>query len=254
MKIDWYIINYQAEPKKFSKEQKAYHLFDLGWLRYQIVSVSEDERGKKETLQTIIGKDRYFGSPDATIVGYGDFRINSVPQIKLGRGEYPKGNERIEKKIMKDRYTIVVYKHPVWMCYYINLDDEKLINKRLEILGQLTLGSAPIETETGSFYYPLDKYKGTFLYRSSDSSRVTFEFVDIEDLDITGPRKSQLITEEKTIYPLPFVLKRKNIWEKVFWPLATILFSLFGPTYTRNKDSRRSRRRWSPRASGNLWR
>lgn len=222
LSIDWHVINYEANKSIFSKEHKAYHLFDINRSRRGLRAIYKDKNGKiKRPTHCPTGFHIKIGDK-AIIKGYGD--------VPVRMSAYASISARIDKDdvlmdIKRKDYRIIIFKYPVVRLASLDLKDKALENKKIEILGKLTLGDSVIVTEVSPFYYPFDRYYFEITYKSYYPSDVVFDIKDIEDLELYAHRTHEFVmgkNEEKQIaFPLGRKRSDKN---RVF----AILIPLFG--------------------------
>ncbi len=237
VRVEWNIINYEPNNSLLSNYTGGYHLFDFTWFMLGLVVDYKDKNGDwthVDSFPSTFDFDRY---SKATISGYGDVPVILSPSICplhwcfFGGQDNGEFNQTIEKEIIRDNYKIIIFKYPVTKSVYLMLNDSNLINKKLEISGNFKLGDNVINTEIDPFYYPFDNYSFNYIYTSYYPSEITINMDEIEDLDISTPKKLEFSAEANQNYENNITLLRKDIYKNLFWPVLLTLIGLIVQLY-----------------------
>jgi hypothetical protein len=237
--IEYNILNYQVNEDIFSNEYKGYSLFGITWSRLRLNFKFKKKNGEWASGFCLPTTFSFQQPSSATIIGYGD-----VPVLLPGLSQeiHPKAKTFQEFRVSKN-YTIWVNRYPIKKSLFLalseqDINDERIRGQKIQLTGKATLGDSTLKTEWGPFYYPFDKYSTVLMYKSYFPSSVSLNFVDIEDLDMTTPRKKEFITKAGEDKEIPLSLFRKNIRRKLALPIVAALFPLLLEIF------QTARRRW----------
>lgn len=241
IKLDWNIINYEPKKDLFANNinvkddkghnVKGYHLFDIIWFRPRLYITYKNDRGIWEKVYSLPSGYRYMAAPAATIKGYGNVPSYVTFGIHIPPNENPQNidgfDETVEKEESKEgQFLVRVIRSPVIKSLYVGIDDEKLLDKKLEIFGSVVLGSSGISTQISPFYFPWDEYSFKFMYKAQYPSKIKVSMGEADDFDVASSKTIELEAPAGEVRRGEFTLLRASKVEKIFLPVAILLFSM----------------------------
>jgi len=220
--MEWHIINYQFLDDWYSKDVGAYHLFDISWYRFSMMSQYK-EKGVwgSRTFSPATGFHIPKSSP-ATVKGFGEVPVSSSSY------SIPVSVELldVEKLVRTENYRIIVARLPITQPFLIFFEEDELKKKKWEILGEAKAGHSSLYTVRSPFFYPFDEYIFNIKYKSYYPADVSIWVESREDLDISIDMPIKFFVNKNKNEEIPITFFRDNKLRKILWPMISSFFPL----------------------------
>lgn len=236
--LDWQIVNFQATNDLYFKEipglsdkPSGYHLFDIAWYTPRFSIEYRDHNTRRwETVYALAAGFRIEVSSEATIKGYGNVPVYTVPGIQMQPDNKPHVvnglSETLAETMTSDDYRAVAIWTPVVKSVYANIPTDARLPSKVEMFGTLLLGSSGVHTARSPLMYPLDSYLFNVIARCRYPAVIRSSVGDVEDLESIGTVVFSSRVAAWETAGSPFEFRRRDVVRSVVLPVALLLFSM----------------------------